>query len=109
VSRDQEGDIDYMYLEDVDKPNIYFYSCICGIFSQNLCSLFLNFLFVDKTIKLWKVSERDKRVEGYNTKEENGQLRDPTCVTALRVSWFSLKVMYKEYAMKVICEGKFLF
>jgi len=39
----------------------------------------------DKTIKLWKVSERDKRVEGYNTKEENGQLRDPSCVTALRV------------------------
>ena len=39
----------------------------------------------DKTIKLWKVSERDKRVEGYNTKEENGQLRDPSHVTSLRV------------------------
>ncbi|XP_046668619.1 serine/threonine-protein phosphatase 2A 55 kDa regulatory subunit B beta isoform isoform X3 [Homalodisca vitripennis] len=39
----------------------------------------------DKTIKLWKVSERDKRVEGYNTKEENGQTRDPSCITALRV------------------------
>lgn len=39
----------------------------------------------DKTIKLWKVSERDKRVEGYNTKEENGTIRDPACITALRV------------------------
>ncbi|XP_046383515.1 protein phosphatase PP2A 55 kDa regulatory subunit isoform X1 [Ischnura elegans] len=39
----------------------------------------------DKTIKLWKVSERDKRVEGYNTKEENGQMRDPSCITSLRV------------------------
>ncbi|XP_066904674.1 serine/threonine-protein phosphatase 2A 55 kDa regulatory subunit B delta isoform isoform X4 [Halyomorpha halys] len=39
----------------------------------------------DKTIKLWKVSERDKKVEGYNTKEENGQMRDPSCITALRV------------------------
>ena len=46
----------------------------------------------DKTIKLWKVSERDKRVEGYNTKEENGQMRDPSCVTALRVSEFSFNL-----------------
>lgn len=40
----------------------------------------------DKTIKLWKVSERDKKVEGYNTKEENGAIRDPACITSLRVS-----------------------
>lgn len=39
----------------------------------------------DKTIKLWKVSERDKKVEGYNTKEESGAIRDPSCITALRV------------------------
>ncbi|CAG0885088.1 unnamed protein product [Cyprideis torosa] len=26
----------------------------------------------DKTIKLWKVSERDKKVEGYNLREEDG-------------------------------------
>ena len=25
----------------------------------------------DKTIKLWKVSERDRRAEGYNLKETN--------------------------------------
>jgi hypothetical protein len=108
VGRGQEGDTDYIYLEAVDKPGIYCYSCIVGMLSQNLYSLFLNFLFVDKTIKLWKVSERDKRVEGYNTKEENGQLRDPSCVTALRVSWFSLKIMYTEYVLNVVREGKCL-
>lgn len=35
----------------------------------------------DKTIKLWKVSERDKRVEGYNTKEDVGSIRDPMPIT----------------------------
>ncbi|KAF3828031.1 hypothetical protein GH733_001266, partial [Mirounga leonina] len=39
----------------------------------------------DKTIKLWKISERDKRAEGYNLKEEDGRLRDPFRITALRV------------------------
>lgn len=39
----------------------------------------------DKTIKLWKVSERDKCVEGYNTKEENGRIREPAVITSLRV------------------------
>lgn len=39
----------------------------------------------DKTIKLWKVSERDKRVEGYNTKAENGCIRERADITSLRV------------------------
>lgn len=39
----------------------------------------------DKTIKLWKVSERDKRVDGYNTKDDNGSLKDPALVKSLRV------------------------
>jgi len=39
----------------------------------------------DKTIKLWKVSERDKCIEGYNTKEETGRVREPNQVTSLRV------------------------
>ncbi|XP_039448767.1 protein phosphatase PP2A 55 kDa regulatory subunit isoform X1 [Culex pipiens pallens] len=39
----------------------------------------------DKTIKLWKVSERDKRVEGYNTREDNGSIRDPAMISSLRV------------------------
>ncbi|KAL4708527.1 hypothetical protein ACJJTC_014135 [Scirpophaga incertulas] len=39
----------------------------------------------DKTIKLWKVSERDKRVTGYNTREEGGGPREPSRITQLRV------------------------
>jgi len=39
----------------------------------------------DKTIKLWKVSERDRRAEGYNLKEENGTIRDPDDIKSLRV------------------------
>ncbi|GJQ86863.1 putative serine threonine-protein phosphatase 2A 55 kDa regulatory subunit B [Trypoxylus dichotomus] len=39
----------------------------------------------DKTIKLWKVSEKDKKIEGYNTRSENGVLIDPATVSALRV------------------------
>ena len=42
-------------------------------------------LVADKTIKLWKVSERDKRAEGYNLKEDNGLLRDPNAINTLRV------------------------
>ncbi|NXD29538.1 2ABD phosphatase, partial [Spelaeornis formosus] len=39
----------------------------------------------DKTIKLWKISERDKRAEGYNLKDEDGRLRERFRVTELRV------------------------
>jgi len=39
----------------------------------------------DKTIKLWKVSERDKRAEGYNLKDEAGQIRNTNSITSLRV------------------------
>ncbi|XP_043939077.1 serine/threonine-protein phosphatase 2A 55 kDa regulatory subunit B alpha isoform isoform X4 [Protopterus annectens] len=42
----------------------------------------------DKTIKLWKISERDKRPEGYNLKEEDGRYRDRSTVTTLRVPVF---------------------
>lgn len=52
--------------------------CSCGSF------------FADKTIKLWKISERDKRPEGYNLKEEDGRYRDPTTVTTLRVSEWAI-------------------
>lgn len=40
----------------------------------------------DKTIKLWKISERDKRPEGYNLKEEDGRYKHPNTITSLRVS-----------------------
>ncbi|RXN29134.1 serine threonine- phosphatase 2A 55 kDa regulatory subunit B beta isoform isoform X2 [Labeo rohita] len=39
----------------------------------------------DKTVKLWKISERDKRPEGYNLKDEDGRIRDPATITSLRV------------------------
>lgn len=39
----------------------------------------------DKTIKLWKISERDKRPEGYNLKEEDGRYKNPNTITSLRV------------------------
>ena len=44
-----------------------------------------SFLFSDKTIKLWKVSERDKRAEGYNILQEDGTKRDPSSITTVRV------------------------
>ena len=55
-----------------------------GFQAQNLVC----FSSSDKTIKLWKVTERDKRPEGYNLKDESGLLRDPNSITALRVPSF---------------------
>lgn len=46
----------------------------------------------DKTVKLWKISERDKRPEGYNLKYEDGRVRDPTTITALRVRCHALSL-----------------
>lgn len=43
----------------------------------------LHLILPDKTIKLWKVSERDKRIDGYNLKDEGGHPRD--VVSSLRV------------------------
>ncbi|XP_074643396.1 serine/threonine-protein phosphatase 2A 55 kDa regulatory subunit B beta isoform-like isoform X2 [Tubulanus polymorphus] len=43
----------------------------------------------DKTIKLWKVSERDKRPDGtYNVKDEGGLKRDDMTINTLRVPVF---------------------
>ncbi|XP_054515991.1 serine/threonine-protein phosphatase 2A 55 kDa regulatory subunit B delta isoform isoform X6 [Pan troglodytes] len=62
----------------------------------------------DKTIKLWKISERDKRAEGYNLKDEDGRLRDPFRITALRQKslWtyqppFSQKVQSSTWEVEV--------
>ncbi|KAK2093862.1 Serine/threonine-protein phosphatase 2A 55 kDa regulatory subunit B alpha isoform [Saguinus oedipus] len=52
--------------------------------AQFLLSTNENVRLTYKTIKLWKISERDKRPEGYNLKEEDGRYRDPTTVTTLR-------------------------
>jgi len=39
----------------------------------------------DKTIKLWRVTEKEWKVEGFNLKEENGTYRDPANITQLSV------------------------
>lgn len=39
----------------------------------------------DKTIKLWKVTERDRRPEGFNLKDESGVLKDPSSIHSLVV------------------------
>ena len=54
-------------------------------FRANFLSLFFVLRVADKTIKLWKVSERDKRAEGYNLKEDSGLLKDPSSINTLRV------------------------
>ena len=61
-------------------------------------------LFVDKTIKLWKVSERDKQAEGYNLKDDAGILRDPNSITALRVPVFKpMELMVEVKTIKFVC------
>ncbi|XP_029629818.1 serine/threonine-protein phosphatase 2A 55 kDa regulatory subunit B beta isoform [Salmo trutta] len=40
---------------------------------------------IDKTVKLWKIRERDRRPEGYNLKDEDGRIRHPSTITSLRV------------------------
>jgi len=42
----------------------------------------------DKTVKLWKVSERDKRPAGFNLKTESGIVRDRSSIHALKVPVF---------------------
>ena len=42
----------------------------------------------DKTIKLWKLSERCKRPEGMNLKDDSGLIRTPTTITTLQVPVF---------------------
>lgn len=49
-------------------------------------------VFKDKTIKLWKITERDKRPEGYNLKDEEGKLKDLSTVTSLQVRCHTRKV-----------------
>lgn len=46
---------------------------------SSLCS------HLDKTVKLWKISEKTKRAEGYNLRDENGSIRSANTITNLRV------------------------
>lgn len=71
----------------------------------------------DKTIKLWKVSERDKRPEGYNLKDEEGRLKDMTTITSLQVPalactnmiWINGKCVSVSLAVIYFFLGVFLF
>ena len=58
------------------------------IYYSTLCDTNISFSISDKTIKLWKVSERDRRPDGFNLKDGNGILRDPNSITSLRVPAF---------------------
>ncbi|CAF3326811.1 unnamed protein product, partial [Rotaria sp. Silwood2] len=38
-----------------------------------------------KTVKLWKISEKTKRAEGYNLRDDNGIIRSSNSLTNLRI------------------------
>lgn len=57
------------------KTNKYFISL------NSVCFLF----YLDKTVKLWKISEKTKRAEGYNLRDDNGIIRSSNSVTDLRI------------------------
>jgi len=59
----------------------------------------------DKTIKLWKIQERDKRVEGANFKDD-GMMRDPHTVTTLTVPVFKpMELMVEASPRKVFANA----
>lgn len=65
-----------------------------------ICIFFLS--LPDKTIKLWKISERDKRPEGYNLKEEDGRYKDPNTITSLRVGPSIMHTLTDEINVQVV-------
>ena len=67
-------------------PEVHGYHCPsgCDRVPYSSCSI-----LKDKTIKLWKITERDKRPEGYNLKDEEGKLKDLSTVTSLQVSFMN--------------------
>jgi serine/threonine-protein phosphatase 2A regulatory subunit B len=49
---------------------------------------FLQFFFcccLDKTVKLWKISEKTKRAEGFNLRDDDGVVRSGNHITNLRI------------------------
>jgi serine/threonine-protein phosphatase 2A regulatory subunit B len=44
-----------------------------------------NFLYSDKTVKLWKISEKTKRAEGFNLRDDNGTIHSTNHITNLRI------------------------
>lgn len=45
----------------------------------------VKFVLLDKTIKLWKISERCRRYSNLNTVTDEGKIRDQQSVTSLRI------------------------
>jgi len=62
--------------------------CLCKTFIFLYCTNELVLVSADKTIKLWKLSERCKRPEGLNLKDDSGLIRTPTSITTLQVPVF---------------------
>ncbi len=46
---------------------------------------FFSIIYSDKTVKLWKVSEKTKRAEGFNLRDDNGITRPGNNITNLRI------------------------
>jgi len=44
-----------------------------------------NLFYLDKTVKLWKISEKTKRAEGYNLRDDNGTIHSANNITNLRI------------------------
>ena len=45
----------------------------------------LHGFILDKTVKLWKISEKTKRAEGYNLRDDNGTVRSTNHIANLRI------------------------
>lgn len=51
---------------------------------------------LDKTIKLWKIREKDKEYHGFNLKDDQGCELEPSCITGLSVPKLRPKELYVE-------------
>ncbi len=47
----------------------------------------------DKTVKLWKITEKTKRAEGFNLRDDNGTIRSANNVTNLRIPVIRLEIL----------------
>ena len=53
-------------------------------YKHSIQQIIINIVFSDKTIKLWKVSERRYRLDGFNLYDEYGAQRDLRSINTLR-------------------------
>jgi len=69
-------------------PDIHYKKCMHMSRSARCVDTTVCVDAADKTVKLWKVSERRKRTDGFNLRDEMGSPVDPSSVTSLRVPVF---------------------